>query len=268
MSQLFQIINKHLPSSHGYADDKQLYLPFSPDSPVAEDQTIQIICNCIDEFRAWLVSRKPMFNDTKTEFLTIGTRQQLAKVTIDSIGVGDAEKNLAQNVRNLSSWFHKHMSMKVHVSKVCSKAFRGFYNIRQTRKFLSIESTKTLVHAFVISHLDYCNTLLFGIPQYQIKRLQRVLNAAARITCFIPRCTHITPALMLLHWLPVKFCVQFKITLLDYKALNGMTPDYTANLPLEKPLRDRAFAHAGHQHGTNYHITLEIINQLKILNLN
>ena len=46
-----------------------------------------------------------MFNDTKTEFLIIGTRQQLAKVSIDSIGVGDADIKPAQNVRNLGSWF-------------------------------------------------------------------------------------------------------------------------------------------------------------------
>ena len=209
-----------------------------------------------------------MFNDTKTEFLIIGTRQQLAKVSIDSIGVGDADIKPAQNVRNLGSWFDKHMSMDVHVGKVCSKAFRGLYNIRQIRKFLSIESTKTLVHAFVTSHLDYCNSLLFGIPQYQTKRLQRVLNAAARITCFTPRCSHITPVIMHLHWLPIKFRVEFKITLLVYKALNGMAPDYIADLLLEKPdcsyqlrsndqrllfipktraktLGNRAFAHAG-----------------------
>ena len=63
VSQLFQIINKHVPSSHGYADDTQLYLSFNPDSPVVQDQAIQIISNCIDEVRAWLVSRKLMFND-------------------------------------------------------------------------------------------------------------------------------------------------------------------------------------------------------------
>ena len=190
-SQLFQTIDKHLPSSHGYADDTQLYLSFSPGSQVVQDQAIQIISNCIDEVRAWLVSRKLMFNDTKTEFLIIGTRQQLTKVSIDSIGVCDARTKPAQSVGNLGSWFDKHMSIDVHVGKVCSKAFRGLYNIRQIRKFLSIESTKTLVHAFVTSHLDYCNSLWFGIPQYQTKRLQRVLNAAARITCFTPRCSHI-----------------------------------------------------------------------------
>ena len=235
VSQLFQIINRHLPSSHGYADDTQLYLSFRPESPVVQDQAIQTINNCIVEVRAWLVSHKLMFNDTKTEFLIIGTRQQLSKVTIDSIEVGDADIKPVQEVRNLGSWFDEHMSMNVHVGKVCSKAFRGLYNIRQIRKFLSIESTKTLVHAFVTSHLDYCNSLLFGIPQYQLQRLQRVLNAAARVTCLIPRCAHITPVLMHLHWLPVKFRVDFKIALLVYKALHGMAPGYIMELLLEKP---------------------------------
>ena len=61
-------------------NDTQLYRSFSPNSPVVQDQAIQIISNCIDEFRTWLVSRKLMFNDTKTEFLIIGTRQQQVKV--------------------------------------------------------------------------------------------------------------------------------------------------------------------------------------------
>ncbi len=102
------------------------------------------------------------------------------------------------------------------------------YNIRQIRKFLSQETTKTLVHAFVTSHLDYCNSI--GIPQCQFQRLQRVLNAAARMICFTPRSAHITPVLMFLHWLPVKFRVDFKAALLVYKALNGMSPQYIADM--------------------------------------
>ena len=72
--------------------------------------------------------------------------------------------------------------MNTHIGKVCSKAFWGLYNIfRQIRKYLSAESTKCLIHAFVTSHLDYCNTLLYKLLQYQYDRLQKVLNAAARV---------------------------------------------------------------------------------------
>jgi hypothetical protein len=95
----------------------------------------------------------------------------------------------AESVRDLGAWFDKNMSMDVHVGKVCSKAFRGLYNIRQIRKFLSQEATKTLVHTFITSHLVYYNSLLFGID---------------RMICFTPRTAHITPVLMHLHWLPIK----------------------------------------------------------------
>ena len=69
------------------------------------------------------------------------------------------------------------------------------YNIRQIRKYLSAESTKCLIHAFVTSHLDYCNALLYKLPQYQYERLKKVLNATARVTCLIPKFAHITPVL-------------------------------------------------------------------------
>ena len=91
------------------------------------------------------------------------------------------------------------------------------------------------MHAFITSHLDYCNSLLFGISQYQFQRLQRVLNAAARMICFTPRTARITPVLMHLHWLPIKSRVDFKIALLVYKALNGMAPQYIADLLSFKP---------------------------------
>ena len=78
---------------------------------------------------------------------------------------------------------------------------------------MSAESAKCFIHAFVTSHLDYCNALLYKFPQYQYDRLQKVLNAEARVTCLIPRFAHITPVLRELHWLPVKFGVEFKIAL-------------------------------------------------------
>ena len=164
------------------------------------------------------------------EQLIIGTRQQLSKIQIDSVKVGGVDIKPVEKVRNLGSWFDNHMSMNIHVGKVCSKAFRGLYNIRQIRKFLSMDSTKTLIHAFVTSHLDYCNSLLAGIPQYQLQRLQKVLNAAARLIYQSPRHSHITPILISLHWLPVKFRVDFKIALLVYKALNGSAPSYISAL--------------------------------------
>jgi len=130
------------------------------------------------------------------------------------------------------------MSMNTHVGKVCSKAFRGLYNIRQIRPYLSEDATKTLIHAFVTSHIDYCNSLLYNIPKYQLERLQKIMNAAARIVYYLPRYSHITPTLIQLHWLPVQFRVEFKIALLVFKILHGQAPSYLAELVLpKKPTR-------------------------------
>ena len=97
------------------------------------------------DVRAWLVSHGLMFNDSKTEFLIIDSSQQLSKVTMASIKVGDCDIQPLKHVRNLGTWFDNHMSMNTHIGKVSSKAFRGLYNTRQIRKCLSAESTKRAV---------------------------------------------------------------------------------------------------------------------------
>jgi hypothetical protein len=86
-----------------------------------------------------------MFKDTKTEFLVLGTPQQLSKLEIGSVNVGGVQIKSVDSVRNLGSWFDKHMSMSVYVGKMCSKAFGGLYKIRQIRKLLSIDTTKCLM---------------------------------------------------------------------------------------------------------------------------
>ena len=80
-------------------------------------------------------------------------------------------------------WFDQHMKMSDHIGKICSKALYSLYNLRQIRKCLKDEACKTLVLALVTCHVDYFNALLHDVSQYQQQRLQRVLNAAARLIC-------------------------------------------------------------------------------------
>lgn len=79
--------------------------------------------SCIADIRRWMANHQLMLNDGKTEFLIIGSRQQLAKVNIDNIQVGSSEIKPASSVRNLGAWFDSSMTMNVHIGKVCSKAF-------------------------------------------------------------------------------------------------------------------------------------------------
>ena len=97
-------------------------------------------------------------------------------------------------------------------------------------KYVSRDSSETLIHAFVSSWLDYCNSLLYGLPQVQIDKIQRVQNAAARLIFKKPKFCHITPVLSQLHWLPIKYRIEFKILLMTFKAIHGMAPNYICKL--------------------------------------
>ena len=86
------------------------------------------------------------------------------------------------------------------------------------------------MHAFIMGRIDYCNSLLHGLPTTHINKLQRVQNAAARLICSTPRFSRITPVLYSLHLLPVRFRIVFKILIITFKAIHGQAPDYICNL--------------------------------------
>ena len=92
--------------------------------------------------------------------------------------------------------------------------------------------------AFVLSRRDYCNSLLFGCPQYLLNKLQKVQNNAARLVLRVSKTDHISPHLASLHWLPIDSWMQYKLSSLCYNCLNSTAPDYlTELLRIYKPTR-------------------------------
>ena len=92
------------------------------------------------------------------------------------------------------------------------------------------ECTEKLIHAFIKSRLDCCNSLLYGVPDHHIQRLQRVMDARARLIFCAPKHCHITPLLQQLHWLPVRLRIEFKILLITSKVLPGSAPKHLIEL--------------------------------------
>ena len=110
-----------------------------------------------------------------------------------------------------------------HVSRSC------FYQLRQL-KHLDDDTIKSALQAFVSSRLDYCNALFIGQPQYQISRLQKIQNSAARIYSRTGRRDSISPVLRELHWLPVRARIQFKTAVMVYKILHNLAPSYLSDM--------------------------------------
>ena len=185
---------------------------------------------CISDICTWMLTDKLKLNDDKTEFMLIGTKQQLSKVNIDCLTVGSIDVAPVTVARNLGTWFDSNLNLQEQIHKTCKSGFFHLYNIRRIRKYLSQESARTLVHAFIIGRIDYCNSLLFGLPSVHLLKLQRLQNAAARLISNVPRYSHITPVLCSLHWLPVKFRIDFKILLFTFKAIYGHAPGYLIDL--------------------------------------
>ena len=99
--------------------------------------------------------------------------------------------------------------------------------MKHIRRFITTKTASLLVNSFVISRVD---SLLAGLPNYHLHRIQLVLNAAARLLYRGQKRDHITPLMRdKLHWLPIAARIQFKICLLTYKSLHGLAPQYIAD---------------------------------------
>ena len=93
-----------------------------------------------------------------------------------------------------------------------------------------MDATKTIVCSLVLSRLDYCKSILSGSPKCLIPKLQRVQNAAARITLRMPRTEPTTPPLRMLHWLPIPSRIVYKVDFLCHTALTTAYPKYLSEL--------------------------------------
>ena len=122
------------------------------------------------------------------------------------------------------------MSMEHHVTAVCKAGFFYLQNISRIRKYISRHTAEILLHAFITSRLDFCNSLLYGLPKQTTERLQHVQNAAARMVALTHKHEHISPVLQELHWLPVEQRIIFKILLMTFKCLNSIAPSYLSHL--------------------------------------
>ncbi len=108
-------------------------------------------------------------------------------------------------VKNLGVVFDEHLKFDRQIYSVVKSSFFQLRLLSKAKYFLSFKNLEKVIHAFITSKLDYRNSLW----------------------------DHITPVLQSLHWLPVRYRVDFKISLIVYKSLNGMPPSYISDLLIE-----------------------------------
>jgi hypothetical protein len=215
----------------GYADDHSLYDAFPANSRASELTTMNNLQECLVSVRDWMSRNRLKMNDEKTEFILFGNHVQLNKCNTCSIKVGEAEVNKSNSIKYLGVWLDSEMKMVNHIKEKCKVASLNLYNIRKIRKHLSIKSCKQLVQSLVMTHLDYSNALLFGLPQKSIASLQRIQNMAAKVILRLSKYDDSsTDALIRLHWLPIVYRIQYKVIITVFKSLHSQSPRYISTL--------------------------------------
>ena len=176
-----------------------------------------------------MIRNKLKINDDKTEFLLIRSPRAKFDENIE-LWIGQANILTSTTCKSLGVMLDSQFAMDAQIRHLCRSIHFHLRNIGAIRNVLTITATEQLVHSLVTARLDYCNSLLYGVPAYRIECLQRMQNIAARIVTRCDRRDHITPVLKSLHWLPVKYRIDFKILLFAYKCLNNLAPSYLIEL--------------------------------------
>jgi len=214
---------------HLFADDTQGYdRCYVTDVPVL----LSRLSACVNDLNSLYSSLCLQLNPAKTEFIWFGSWSNLAKISAEyrSLTVASSSIHCAHAVRNLGVTFGSELSMNSHISKTANSCFFHLRRLWQLRGVVTDGVMKQLVTSLVLSRLDYCNYVLFGLPASTLAPLQRVQNVAARLVLRLDHRAHIKPALQRLHWLPVKARIQFKIATMMHATLNQRGPAYLNNI--------------------------------------
>ena len=129
--------------------------------------------------------------------------------------VAGSPVNITSKTRNLGVTMDANLTLSSHIHDLCKKAFFFINSIGRIRKYVPPDPLKRLLNALVISHLDHCNSLLYGLPSNELAKLQRVQNTAARLIVGARRFDHITSILRDLHWLPIPARLEFVLLLIN-----------------------------------------------------
>ena len=229
ISPIGDILRKHNIPFHLYADDIQLFVTFKPTVDGDIQSAIHKIETCAAEIDSWMSFNKLKLNNNKTELIHLSSRFSHHPIMFN-VNFNGEHISPTSSARNIGVIFDKELSMVDHINTVCKSSFYYLHRISKIRRYLDMETTKILVHAFITSKLDNCNSLYYGLPKSLIKKLQRIQNAAAKLVMCAKKYDHVSPLLFSLHWLPVEQRISFKVLLLTYKSLHNLAPKYLKEL--------------------------------------
>jgi hypothetical protein len=213
-----------------YADDTQLYVALS--RKAVNDAVINNLQNCLIDVHTWFSQNGLVINPEKSEAMLLSTTQlaRASSLPLTDVKVAGCVVPLTDTVKLLGVTLDRHLTFDSHVQNVCKSAYYHIRALKHIRSSLSTDMVRTVASALVNSRLDYANSVLYNTSSGNMLKLQRVQNALARVVTYTKRVEHIHPVLHQLHWLPIKYRIDYKVATLAYKVRSTGHPTYL--LPL------------------------------------
>ena len=185
-------LEAHGVSYHCFADDAPLCIRVED-----IDEAKHKLSSLMSDLKIWMARRKLKLNDGKTEIIVI--RGNFRNVSVANFGVmsfGNTQLVPCESAKNLDVVLDSSLSFRSHIDsivKTCNFHIRDLYMIKD---FVNRKNLVTLVHSLMVSKVDYCNSLFIGLPNVILKKVQSVLNRAARLIFSLPPGFQLPPHLL------------------------------------------------------------------------
>lgn len=228
-STLDDVVPKKL-NLNGFADDHSIRTAFDPKDKESIPAVKTELEEAMSDIKEWMNKVRLKMNDSKSEFILYSSNRIHVPTGLESLNVNGTEVSNSSVVRLLGAWLDKELNMKHHVKMKAKSASMNLQRLKKIRPFLTQDAAKTLVVSLVLSHLDYANSLLMGLPSSTIKILQKIQDLAAKIVLGRNKYSSSMEARKELHWLPVIARIKFKVLTLVHKCLYSKAPQYLRSL--------------------------------------
>ena len=237
---------------HGYADDHQLTYSFRIEFQY--NAVCHFLPTGLDLISQLMSSYFLKLNAGKSQLLIFTPKNIRNQLFIDKVYLGhNTFIPVSLEAINLGVKLDHALTFAPQINMIISQGYSLISNIGQIRRYLNTDDLRTIVQALIVGKIDNCNSLLYGVSEYEITRLQKLQNSCARLIFGKKKYDSVSELLTKLHWLPIKQRIYFKILLLVFKFFKSRTPVYineclqtadNINLVIPRtltPYGDRAF---------------------------
>ena len=191
-----------------------------------------LLSDCFKDIKTWMTQNFLKLNDDKTEIMILKS-QHSPKEPPTVFCLDNSNITSKGDAKNLGFLFNSNLTLDMHINNVTRTCYMNLRNLGRIGSKLTQSIKIQLVHSCVHSFLDNYNAVFGSLSESNLKKLQKVQNAAVRFIFSLygkNKYQSITPYLQQLHFLPVRYRIKYKICVTVYKCINNLAPTYLSSM--------------------------------------